>query len=72
MDIYVSADLTIDPNEFQNTMEFKKQAYLKLSSASFPNMGTFVVAVRVNGITLNPEAYYMTTVKAYFQHTTVT
>ncbi len=58
MDIYVSADTSMEPSDFQNDMEIKKQSRFILRSLSLPAFKTFVIAVRVNGANLYENTYF--------------
>ncbi len=60
MDVYIIGGDN-EPTQFKNDFEFRKQTYLKISSSSFPNLYTFVAAVRVSGIEYNGNIYHMTT-----------
>ena len=57
MDVYVSKGVNVDPNEFQNDLEFRRQSSVTISSTAFPTMNKFVVAVRVNGIDFITNTY---------------
>ena len=70
MDIYISADPAVEPSEFQNDMEIKKQSRFILRSASLPAFKTFVMAIRVNGANLYENAYYKSQVFVNFKRIT--
>ncbi|CDW87059.1 serine carboxypeptidase [Stylonychia lemnae] len=58
-DAYVSKGVKVDPNEFHNDLEFKRQSTLVISSSQFPAFNRFVVAVRVNGIDFISNTYQL-------------
>lgn len=67
MDIYVSKDLTVEPNEFKNDIEIKKQSRLILrSDSAVPAITSFTAAVRVNGASLKDNKFFNSTVIATF------
>ena len=69
MDIYVSTDPSVEPSDFQNDMEVKKQSRFILRSTSLPAFKTFVMAIRVNGANLYENAYFQSQVYANFKIT---
>ena len=69
MDIYVSADPSEEPSDFQNDMEVKKQSRFILRSDSLPAFKTFVMAIRVNGANLYENSYFQSQVYANFKTT---
>jgi hypothetical protein len=69
MDIYISTDPSVEPSDFQNDMEVKKQSRFILRSASLPAFKTFVMAIRVNGANLYENAYFQSQVYANFKTT---
>ena len=69
MDIYISADPSVEPSDFQNDMEVKKQSRFILRSASLPAFKTFVMAIRVNGANLYENSYFQSQIYANFKTT---
>ena len=67
MDLYISADPSVEPSDFQNDMEVKKQSRFILRSASLPAFKTFMMAIRVNGANLYENAYFQSHVYANFK-----
>lgn len=69
MDIYISIDTSVEPSDFQNDMEAKKQSRFILRSASLPGFETFVMAIRVNGANLYENTFFQSQVYANFKTT---
>ena len=66
MDLYISAG-DVEPTEFKNDFEVKRQTYLQLSSVSFPIFTTFVAAIRVYGFDTYDQTYIQSKLRVSFE-----
>ena len=66
LDVYVSAGINSDPNELNYDLAFRSQTYLKLTSDDFPNLTTFSIQVKVNGIEFYSNVFHKGLVSASF------
>ena len=62
MDVYLnpisaSTVATIEPSEFNNVAAMKKQTFVMITSDSFPQLPTFGVQVRINGVSHYDNQY---------------
>jgi hypothetical protein len=58
MDIFISSDISVEPTEFNNTLEIRKQSRFTLRSTSLPSLSKFNAAVRINGANFYSNTYY--------------
>lgn len=69
LDIFITTDMTSDPNEFTNEIEIRKKSYFQISSAAFPKLQNFVAAVRVNGYQPNGNVFNASKLRVSFYKT---
>lgn len=58
MDIYIQGFEGVEANEFNHTIEAKKQTKFTLRSTSLPSHLNFTASVRVNGANLYDNKYF--------------
>lgn len=65
MDVYLNAlsaptAVSIEPSEFNFVAAMKKQTFVKITSDDFPQLPTFGVQVRINGVSHYDNQYFQT------------
>lgn len=66
MDIYIQGHEGVEANEFNHTIEVKKQTRFTLRSASLPSHLNFTASVRINGANLYENKFFTSKVQVTF------